>query len=227
MARIFISRYLTDDSVFRMLATEAGHEVHGESLLQIYPVAIEALPISDWLFFYSANGVHYLMEQLNSRLTDLRSVRYAVMGEGTADKLRSYGVEPEFVGAGDPVATAELFGQVALGQRVTFVQAANSRQSVMQLLGGRILSTALVVYRSAIRAALPKVYCDIAALTSPLNVAAYLEAAANPYRTPMVAIGRATAQEATYLGVECVYTAVAPSERALAIKALQIVNGEL
>ena len=62
--------------------------------------ALDELKRYDWLVFTSGNGVDGLMKRIFSRGGDLRSlggVRLAALGKGTAERLRSYHLNPDLV----------------------------------------------------------------------------------------------------------------------------------
>ncbi len=49
----------------------------------------------DWLFFSSANGVHVFFEYLDKQLLP-HSIKIAVVGNKTADAIKSYGIDTHF-----------------------------------------------------------------------------------------------------------------------------------
>jgi uroporphyrinogen III methyltransferase/synthase len=83
-----------------------GAEVLTQSTLRIAePVdwspadaALDQLALYDWLVFTSGNGVDGLMKRIFTRGEDMRSlgtVRLAALGQGTAERLRSYHLSPD------------------------------------------------------------------------------------------------------------------------------------
>ena len=83
-----------------------GAEVLTQSTLRIAePVdwspadaALDQLALYEWLVFTSGNGVDGLMNRIFTRGEDLRSlgrVRLAALGQGTAERLRSYHLNPD------------------------------------------------------------------------------------------------------------------------------------
>ncbi len=60
----------------------------------------EQLSAYSWLVFTSANGIAIFFEELKRRKTDLRSlsrVRFAVIGQGSADALAAHGIYADFM----------------------------------------------------------------------------------------------------------------------------------
>jgi len=71
MKTIFISRKLSKDSFFKTKLEEAGFTIHGKSLLKFSAIPFQKTPKSDWIFFYSKNGVKFFFQ----RLKDTRECR--------------------------------------------------------------------------------------------------------------------------------------------------------
>jgi uroporphyrinogen III methyltransferase/synthase len=91
-----------------------------------------------WLVFTSVNGVHAFLGRLLSTGRDLRalgSIRLAVIGPSTADALRSYRLEPDFVPtAFNSEALAAGLKERAAGQRVLLARADRGRDVLRQEL---------------------------------------------------------------------------------------------
>lgn len=71
----------------------------------------------NWLVFTSSNGVKIWFEGFRKNGCDLRSlagIKIAVIGKGTADTLKSYGLMPDFI---PTEFTAETLGR-ELGQKI-------------------------------------------------------------------------------------------------------------
>lgn len=195
--QVFISRTLASDSPFKAQLEAVGYVVHGQSLIDFQPVPFQPPDTMDWLFAYSSRGVHFFFEDLPPG--DWASARWAVMGEGTAQALRGHGISPSFVGSGQPEEVAETFGALAKGQRVVFLQAAQSRQSVQQLLGDTVQTQSLVVYDNQPLSGFTLPPCEVLVFTSPLNVHAYFNQYVYQAQQYLVAIGTTTAAALTRL----------------------------
>lgn len=196
MARtVFITRDLTADSVFQHRLLRAGFVVSGKSLIEFRSVAFAFPPAADWVFCYSSRAVEFFLRGLRQLGWDAgRYPRYAALGAGTAKQLEALGIQPAFVGDGNPEATALRFIEQAGGQRVLFPRAEQSRQSVQRLLEDQLEALDLIVYsnRKVAEAVLPDT--DYAVLTSPLNAEAYFAIKEQQAAQRIVAIGHTTAR---------------------------------
>ncbi len=214
MEKIFISRNLKSDSLFRHLLFKQ-FEIHDESLLKISEVKIEALPESDWVFFYSKNGVKYFLEQVPVK-SFFHTVKTAAMGPGTAEALSKQGVEVHFTGSGNAEETAERFLQPARGKEVLFVRAEDSLQSVQHLLKDDIEIKNLVVYKNEKRTNINLPFCEYLVFTSPLNVDTYMDNYDVKPGQQVVAIGGTTARKLAEYGLPEYHIAREPNEKGLA-----------
>lgn len=211
--RIFISRNLTVESPFYALLNKKA-SIEAQSLINFEAVPIPPIPISDWLFFYSKKGLDFGWPHLHP-LNPLPKI--AVLGAASAEYLeQQFGQVADFVGTGAPAPTAKAFLEIANGQRVCFVQAQNSRQSIAQLLGTQIQAQTLVVYNNRPKTTLDIPPCDILVFTSPLNVQAYYQQYSIQKQQKVIAIGQTTANALTALGLTTYSVAPVPQERALA-----------
>lgn len=218
--KVFISRILQPGSDFRTVLQARGYDVHGESLVTFTPVTFENLPAADWLFFYSKNGVRFFFEQIHPE--KISNMRLAVIGQGTGDYLEKIYRPPDFTGNGDPVHTATDFLAVARGQRVLFVRAKDSRQSIQQLLGNKVTTQELIVYENRPRLDFNAAPFDVLVFTSPLNAQACFTKNKWRKNQKVVAIGNTTAAALATLGIENVFIAKTPSENGLANAILNI-----
>lgn len=227
MIRVFISRNQKESSTFKKQLEAKGIKVLGKSLVTIAPQEVEDIPVTDWIFFYSKNGVRYFFKSLAKLGKELsKDCQIAVIGAGTAQELRVAGFEPDFTGTGDPQTTARSFLAIAQGQTVLFPQAAQSRQSVQQQLGSHIQAIPLVVYHNEPLEHFEVPYSNLLVFTSPMNTKAYFRRYQLQPGQKVLAIGKTTAAALrTILGLE-VPVASAPSEAGLAQAALAILGIE-
>lgn len=217
----FITRDLQPNSLFRQQLEKAGWKASGQSLIRFKAVPFERVPETDWVFFYSKRAVMYFFEQLPAAFDERAQV--AAIGPGTADHLRQYGVEPLFVGNGDPEEAARTFAREAKGQRVLFPQARRSRQSVQKALGQRIRAQTLVVYDNEPLPEVPLSRAQVLVFTSPLNAETYFSQHPLLAGQQAVAIGQPTAEALRTLDV-APKIAAAPDEEALAQAVMDLAN---
>jgi|GEM_PF-24916 len=193
-------------------------EIIGQSLIQFSPTLFASIPIVDWIFFYSKNGVKFFLEtaKKNQLLKHKLAVKWAVMGEGTAKALLAYKIQPDFIGNGQPKATAQAFGKIAAGQKVLFPRAKNSKKSIQRLLTQQIDQVDLVVYENEIKSNLSIPFCEILTFTSPLNAQAYFQKYPINPKQKVIAIGKTTYKALKKLGLKHIILANQPSEKGMA-----------
>ena len=221
---LFISRDLKADSLFHSFAKQEGLELEAQSLLEFTPVYFSQLPETDWLFFYSPNGVRFFFRQMIA-LEQKVNTPIATIGLGTLNALKEFGKSADFAGNGHPDQVAEAFASLAQNQRILFVRAQQSRKSIQQQIAHRVEVLDLVVYSNSIKkeVVLPK--ADYLIFTSPLNVQAYNQNYDLQNNKAIIAIGRTTAEALRQVGATNVIVAKEPSENAM-IYALREVLGK-
>lgn len=216
-----------EDQPFRQILSTRGVQISGGSLLRFEAAPFTEIPQTDWVFFYSRKAVAFFFRRVRELGVELdRHLKWAAIGPSTAVSIESWGMAVDFIGDGEPAATARHFLAIAEGRRVLFPRAAHSRESIQQLLRGKIEVLDLVVYHNLIDAAAPRPEADVLVFTSPLNAQAYFA-----QRTPapgaiIIAIGQTTAAALKNLGVREVIIAAEPSERGLAQAVLAAVGLE-
>lgn len=199
--RIFISRTLNEDSPFQSLKKE-GIEVIDLSLIQFSKISIVDYPKTDWIFFYSKNGVKYFFEQESHSTSN----QYAVMGPGTASMFYNItGRSPKYTGQGDPLIVADQFIKHESGKSILFVKAKNSKDSIRDLISEQLICHDIIVYDNVIKDAGHIPSCDVLVFTSPKNAEAYFSS--RKYKNEkLIALGKTTE---TYLrqhmGIEASY----------------------
>lgn len=202
MPKVFISRSLSKDNQFYELLTQKGFQIFSESLIEFTAVPFLEIPRTDWVFFYSANAVKYFFSQIINKRFDPKHVKYATMGEATAEALASFKKKADFVGTGEPAVTAKGFLKKAVGKKVLFPRAKNSKCSIQLLLKNKIEIEDLVVYNNQIKSRISVPYCDFLVFTSPLNGENYF---INHYlkdAQTVIAIGQTTAKHLRTIGIE-------------------------
>ncbi|MCB0558407.1 MAG: uroporphyrinogen-III synthase [Lewinellaceae bacterium] len=224
--KIFISRELKEDSIFRTRLEAMGGNVTGVSLIEFTPVAFSAVPFCEWVFFYSPRAVRFFFKGLGAQLRP--DIQWAALGRGTAAALYNQGITPDFIGAGAPEGVAEAFAREAAGLRVLFPQARHSRQTVEKALKGQIHAIPLAVYDNRPRREFDIPFCEVLVFTSPMNAEAYFEKYSLQTGQVALAIGATTAAALHQMGITKVRVAPEPSEAALAaaVEALILGPGE-
>lgn len=231
MPKLFLSRPLDQHGVFKKALEKTGLEIIGQSLIQFTPIPVVDIPITDWVFFYSKKGVFYFFEALHKlapiqqdRL--LKSVKWAVMGKGTAKALLQQNITIDFIGNGDPSTTAKNFQLVAHHQTVLFPRAKTSKQSIQKQLKEEISIVDLVVYNNQIKADFHIPFCKYLLFTSPLNVQAYGQKYSIHPDQKIIAIGATTAKALEKMGNSAYEISKEPTEQAMAEMVIAIEKKE-
>lgn len=236
---VFITRQLTPDSPFLQRLSANGYTVEGASLIAFARIPFDAVPDSDWVFFYSARAVRYFFEGLRQlpAFAEWRSGmplrasamqtgqphspqgpyrRVGSIGASTAQAISRYLPHLDFIGTGDPESTATAFAAYAQGQTVLFPSALTSQRAMQRRLQDVIASINLPVYRNIPRPDVAPRTESVLVFTSPMNVRAYAAAAPWLPEQRIIAIGRSTAAALRAAHCTAFVVASAPHEVALA-----------
>ncbi|MEM9884477.1 MAG: uroporphyrinogen-III synthase [Bacteroidota bacterium] len=220
--KVFISRDLEKNSIFKTTLEAEGIKVEGISLIEFEAVKFDEVPAVDWIFFYSKKAVKYFYEGLSVQLPI--ALKYACIGESTAHDLKQYQDRIDFIGNGKPDEAASEFVKLASKQRVLFPRAKNSRQSIQKILHKNIISTDLIVYNNKPKLSRFMTDCKLLVFTSPLNVEAYFHSNQLQANQRMIAIGESTAAALRARGHCEILIANEPSERSLAKSVLDSIR---
>jgi uroporphyrinogen-III synthase len=182
----------------------AGHKVQAVNFLEYRPVSFDEVPPVDCLFFYSRKGVEYFFKQvLEKKLKLPVDVKYAALGENTAQSLKQFVAKVDFTGGGRPGSTFKEFKNWFQGNTVLAVRADNSLNRLRQVTGVEWKLLDLVVYSNEIKESVNFEAHDVAVLTSPLNAKAYFKFQEPPLPC-LIAIGQTTATAVkTLKDIEC------------------------
>jgi uroporphyrinogen-III synthase len=212
--KIFITRTLKKDSIFKTELESRGHLVFGQSLIEFEALDFAPLAEEDWLFFYSKRGIDYLLKKYKPN--ELSSYKIATIGSATAKYLAAkYYLKVDFQGSGHPNQTAAQFLKLAKGQKVAFIRASNSKMSVQLLLKEELIISDYVVYENKMKTNFKLEERDIVVFTSPMNAEAYYQQYHFSTAQYYVAIGQTTAKKLKKLGLEDFEIAAQPSEEEL------------
>lgn len=207
--KIFVSRSLSQDSPIRKVAS--GGSIVDHSLIEFSAFPFEA-PETDWVFFYSRNGVRFFFDQSNY---ELYPYMWACMSAGTADELSKYVMDISFVGEGAPQEVADAFNQiVAPTESVGYIRAENSIDSVRSIINSD-QSVSIPVYSNVPSNNVPSDKFDVLVFTSPMNVNAWFSQ--REYKGErIITIGQTTAAAVTNHGISDMLIALEASEQGMA-----------
>ena len=187
--KIFISRDLKENSIFKSRLTAAGYEVIGASLVDISSVEFGEFRKTDWIFFSSKNAVKHFFSR--SKVED--GVKLGAIGLGTMKALKEHGYETSYYGMQSKIEdTANDFGTLAERKSVLFPQAKNSLRSIQKHLVDYVKIHDLVVYKNVPKENFDIPSTDILVFTSPMNARTYLECYDLEEGQKIVAIGPTT-----------------------------------
>jgi uroporphyrinogen-III synthase len=221
MKTVFISRDLPTKSAFTQILQAAGCKVIGQSMLRFRAVDFDPPALADWLFFYTSDGVDFFLEKIPHIP---QNYQLAAMDLTTANRLREYDLEPQFIGRGAPPLIAEAFKTHARGTRVIFVQARKAKKDIEQALAADLDLSALIVYENLPRADLDLPPCDIYVFTSPLNVKSYFDRYLFPNGKAVVSNGPTTTDSLRRYGFSEILESDGPEDTQLAQAVLQLIK---
>src|SRR6202035_2807618 len=106
--------------------------------------AASELALYDWLILTSANAVDAFLPLAGGALPG--RLRVAAVGAATAAALRTYGVEPDWTGAGGAEELLAALGpEVARSRRILLPQAADARPTLVEGLAAAAAEPVAVV----------------------------------------------------------------------------------
>jgi uroporphyrinogen-III synthase len=223
---IFISRKLQNNSPFRQVLEGSAVSIIDQSLIEFQAIPFQEVPSTDWIFFYSKNGVKYFFEQLNQfRQIPTERPKLGTIGKATADFMeKKYGLLADFVGCGNPHQTATNFHVISTHQSILFVQARQSKQSIQKLLHSSQITIPFIVYDNIPKVDFKLPFSDILVFTSPLNAQTYFQQYPYQIEQKIIAIGSSTAKALNELGLVNCTIATTPHEQSLGQACLKIIN---
>ena len=207
--KVFITRNIKENSPLRSINVD----MEGHSLLTFNQIEFDTFPETDWIFFYSANGVRFFAKQVKY-LGYKINAKIGVMGPGTASAYEAlFGVLPDFVGDGLKDVAIEFFN--SNNESILFVKGSNSLESVERFIDSSRFEE-LIVYSNEINknATIPE--ADIYILTSPLNAQAYMDVSCCRFNTRIIAIGPSTNSRLMEKGFLLASVPDTPSEESIA-----------
>jgi len=208
--KLFVSRNLHEKSPFWELRDRL--EIYDTSLLLFHSIPFPQMPISNWLFFYSQQGVaHFFKQATRKHWIDKKM---AAFGPKTAAVLEEHAPNIHFVGDGKADSTAAALELVTNEQTVLFIRAKRSRRSVQTFLSKKAHPD-LVVYDNQAKPAFDLPICDFLIFTSPLNAKTYFDKYKKAEGQVIFAIGHTTASTLEQLTAGKIWVPPDPSEEAL------------
>lgn len=215
MKKIFISRELNSDSIFKIKLENEGFEIWDESLLEFELVPFNKIPDTDWIFFYSQKGVTFFFNHIHKN--DIRipkNLKLAGFGEKTAKTIEQFTM-CHFVGTGNAQTTTPDFLKLARGKKILFPRAENSQRSIQQLIDNESTTEDLIVYKNFPKKEFNIPQMDYLFFMSPMNAKVFFHKYKLKKNQKVFAIGKTTAKALSKLGVKNVIFPNKPSEAEL------------
>jgi uroporphyrinogen-III synthase len=176
-------------------------------LIQIQPVPFEINHKTDWIFVSSGNGTRILFEDYKPPST----IKIGVVGKATAEAVRSFGLEPSFIGeTGDMHEVGRQFTSV-LGHRTVIFYGAEGGSKILQNELPEEQVSFTPIYSTELRKGIDLPDTEFVFLTSPSNARAYLDNASLDGKH-VIAIGNTTSGFLENKGVEDIHIPSAPTE---------------
>ncbi|HMS98495.1 MAG TPA: uroporphyrinogen-III synthase [Saprospiraceae bacterium] len=190
---LFITRELRPNSPLQRV-TEKGHTLLGQSGIAFTPLPFTDFPDTDWLFFYSQQGIRFFFEGLSEEAKkSTYSKKMGVMGKASSALLQELTHKsPDYVSGMDLEKEQSQFKKITQNQSVLFVEASHSNKRFQD--PGNKRHFALKVYDNVVLSGLQLPEADVYIFTSPLNVQAFLHTQLPQPGTHLVAIGEPTAK---------------------------------
>jgi uroporphyrinogen-III synthase len=204
---IFISRNLNEESLLLSYFQRNNWEVHHQSLIEIQPSPFEVDNETDWIFVSSSNGARILFENYSPK----PDVKIGVVGAATADAVRSFGLEPSFIGkTGDMHEVGRHFVPVLAHKSVTFYGAEGGSEILRNELPKEQVSFT-PIYGTVLKSVVKIPSTEFVYLTSPSNAQAYLNNTSLRGKH-IIAIGNTTANFLKEQGFDDIHIPSAPTE---------------
>lgn len=205
-ASVFITRELSESSFLKRSLDQHHIKVESRSLIKIFSIINTLDPYIlkyvRWVFFSSKNGIENFF-RLKPRLS--KHVQYAVVGRGSEETLRSYGITPAFTGEAEGIEmekVGDAFAQVAAGSTVLFPRAKGSLQTIQSRLTPDTRIIDLPVYETRIDENVERSAADVLIFTSPTNVEAYFKDNLVEPGQQIISIGNSTGRKLEEMGLQ-------------------------
>lgn len=216
---IFISREIEASSYFSRAMAKHGISVDARSFIQVRPMKAsldeELMQKVDWVFFTSKNSVSHFFA-LQPKITD--KIRFAVIGRGSEEVLRSFGYAPDFTGENEGIEMEDIakrFAEQAKESTVLIPRAKDTLGTMKKPLVDVAEVIDLPVYETSLLSDQPASSAQVLIFTSPSNVAAYFANNRLADGQQIICIGHASGRKVAELGMDYMLPAT-PDEIGLA-----------
>ncbi len=173
---IFISKDIEDVSALKQFCDERSIVLHAQSLIAFESVPFRVERAHDVLFFSSIRAARFFLKQAAIP----NDVAVACIGETTAEKLKSLGIIPDFIGekSGNPIEVAQAFKQW-LGKRIVFIPQSDKSARTISTILPEEQYIECVVYRTILNCKQVE-KSVVYVFTSPSNAESFLQCNPKP-----------------------------------------------
>ena len=221
--KVFISSNLQEESFFKTNLEAHQYKVEGVSLLDFKAEQFDKniINTADWIFFSSKHAIDFFIPEYSQE--ELKNKKIAVLGKGTEQQLRKYGIAADFIGDGHGDVSARLFEQQLNSTvNVLFPCATQSLYQVQNHFSKNLINvTNISVYQNIMKEVSSKIDADILVFTSPMNAKAYFSKFPKEDFQTIISIGRSTASILMEMNIEH-RTAYLPYEYCLVDEVLSV-----
>jgi len=194
--KLFLSNSEIADQEFLDFCSQHHFELHAKSLISFKPVDHDDNIDADVVFFSSPRSVDFFYKSLKDK-----NVSLAVLGSGTATRLKALGFSPDFVGSasGNPDVVAKEFVHWLGKRTVLFPLSSRSNRSISSNIPKDQLKE-IIVYETLTVPQTIEV-SQIYVFTSPSTVEAFLGLNTVPVDAVTIAWGKTTEKKMLEQGI--------------------------
>lgn len=208
--KIWISRELTNESIFKKILKNANCIITPQSLIKKSIVEIIKIPQCEWVFFNSA----FCYDSIKNFKTELSKKKIAAFGNSTSKYLKKQGLKIDFEGEGSPENVARSFKSVININEVVFFPLSDRSIGTVQKMLSKDNKVIFQTYNTELKEKKIELH-DYYVFTSPSNVEAFFKS--NSLKSlKAVSIGPSTTSSLRKKGVNNIVEAFESSELALA-----------
>ncbi len=199
LKRIFISKNLDKNSLFKSNFILKEYNIIGESLIRFQINYVKNAPKTDWIFFTSKNSVRFFFKQdinLNNR-------KVGCVGKATHRELTKYVSRIDFIG--DSVNINDIgksFVKKVNDGTCLFPVSNISKRTIQKYFPNQEKTHDLIVYNTIKKNDFKDPKADVLIFTSPSNVKAYFSKVKLKEGQSIVSIGPTTEKELKKFGVQ-------------------------
>lgn len=203
---VFISREIEGSSYFSRALAKHNIGVDARSFIEVGPMDASLdtalMEKVDWVFFTSKNSVNHFFG-LQPNLVD--KTRFAVIGRGSEEVLRSYGFAPDFTGENEGIEMEEIaqrFATQAAGSTVLIPRAKDTLGTMKKPLVDVAEVIDVPVYETQLLKGEAASSAEVLIFTSPSNVEAYFANNTLAEGQKIICIGHASGKKVAELGMD-------------------------